>query len=56
MADSADLEQVGSTWRRWDPHIHAPGTLKNDQFKSWDAFLARVESANPPLAAVGITA
>ena len=22
----------GSIWRRWDLHIHTPGTLKNDQF------------------------
>ena len=22
----------GSMWRRWDLHIHTPGTLKNDQF------------------------
>jgi len=22
----------GSIWRRWDPHIHLPGTLFNDQF------------------------
>lgn len=24
--------QKGSEWRRWDLHIHTPGTLKNDQF------------------------
>jgi len=23
----------GSEWRRWDLHIHTPGTLKNDQFR-----------------------
>lgn len=23
----------GSEWRRWDLHIHTPGTLKNDKFK-----------------------
>src|SRR5574344_1978604 len=23
----------GSEWRRWDLHLHTPGTLKNDQFK-----------------------
>lgn len=22
----------GSEWRRWDLHIHTPGTQKNDQF------------------------
>lgn len=34
----------GSEWRRWDLHIHTPGTKKNDQFKGdtieekWDNF------------------
>ena len=23
----------GSEWRRWDLHIHTPGTKKNNQFK-----------------------
>ena len=23
----------GSEWRRWEPHIHAPGTVMNNQFK-----------------------
>lgn len=23
----------GSEWRRWDLHIHTPGTIKNDQFQ-----------------------
>jgi hypothetical protein len=22
----------GSHWHRWDPHIHAPGTILNDLF------------------------
>jgi hypothetical protein len=24
----------GSVWHRWDPHIHAPGTIVNDQYLS----------------------
>ncbi len=23
---------IGSRWLRWDPHLHAPGTLRNNQF------------------------
>src|ERR1035437_10308219 len=23
----------GSLWRKWDLHLHAPGTTKNDQYK-----------------------
>jgi hypothetical protein len=22
----------GSEWRRWEPHVHAPGTVMNNQF------------------------
>ncbi|MCX5565654.1 TrlF family AAA-like ATPase [Alcaligenes phenolicus] len=47
----------GAVWRRWDPHIHAPGTILNDQYgkQSWDEFLRRIESADPPIQALGIT-
>lgn len=47
---------VGSQWLRWDPHLHAPGTLRNDQFKQeWDGYLRRIEEAKPPASALGIT-
>ena len=23
----------GSEWRRWEPHIHAPGTVMNNQYQ-----------------------
>ena len=23
----------GSEWHRWEPHIHAPGTVLNNQFE-----------------------
>ena len=47
---------IGSRWLRWDPHLHAPGTLRNDQFCSdWDAYIKRIEGANPPVSALGIT-
>jgi energy-coupling factor transporter ATP-binding protein EcfA2 len=46
----------GSEWRRWDPHVHAPGTLQNDGFLGdWDEYLARIESASPAVSALGIT-
>ena len=55
MTSSNDPQ--GALWRRWDPHIHAPGTILNDQYgkKSWDEFLRRIESADPPIQALGIT-
>ena len=32
----------GSQWNRWEPHIHAPGTILNNQFgviDQWDKYL-----------------
>ncbi|MFA6440821.1 MAG: hypothetical protein WCV99_00695, partial [Sterolibacterium sp.] len=58
---SADFEPVsarGSTWHRWDPHIHAPGTALNDQYTGadpWDDFLTKIEKSDPPIRALGIT-
>lgn len=46
----------GSEWNRWDPHLHAPGTLLNDQFKGdWEAYLRRIEDAIPTVRALGVT-
>jgi energy-coupling factor transporter ATP-binding protein EcfA2 len=47
----------GSVWRRWDPHIHTPGTILNDQFgpEAWEDYLKRIESATPTVQALGIT-
>jgi hypothetical protein len=48
----------GSHWNRWEPHIHAPGTILNDQFKgpdSWDRYLDTIEKTAPPICALGIT-
>jgi hypothetical protein len=48
----------GSCWHRWEPHIHAPGTVLNDQFRgadSWDGYLTALENTTPPIRAIGIT-
>jgi hypothetical protein len=48
----------GSRWLRWEPHIHAPGTVLNDQFKGSDTradYLARIEAATPQIRALGVT-
>jgi predicted ATPase len=45
----------GSEWRRWDLHLHAPGTALADQFSGWDDFVNAVEAADPSIAVVGIT-
>jgi hypothetical protein len=46
----------GSQWLRWDPHVHAPGTRLNDQFKGdWEGYLTALETADPPIHAIGVT-
>lgn len=48
----------GSEWHRWDPHIHAPGTILNDQYPAgngWELFLNRIEQAEPVIRVLGVT-
>lgn len=48
----------GSVWHRWDPHIHAPGTILNNQFSGenpWEEFLQMIETSSPRIRALGIT-
>ena len=55
-----DIQELnaGSEWHRWEPHIHAPGTLLNDRFTgedAWDSYISRLEASDPPIRAVGVT-
>ncbi len=46
----------GSEWRKWDLHIHTPGTAKNDQFpkeNAWEVYLSELEKSD--IVAFGIT-
>ncbi len=48
----------GSEWRRWEPHIHAPGTALNNQFTgptAWDDYLTALEKATPVIEAIAVT-
>lgn len=48
----------GSEWLRWEPHIHAPGTVLNNQFGGgtpWDTYLTSIETATPKIEAVAVT-
>ncbi|NJR79346.1 TrlF family AAA-like ATPase [Sphingomonas corticis] len=48
----------GAEWRRWEPHIHAPGTVLNDQFGGpdpWAGYLSALESRSPRIEAIGFT-
>ena len=53
-----DTISRGSEWHRWDSHIHAPGTILNDQFGStdpWDAYLSAIENRRPKIEAIAVT-
>lgn len=48
----------GSEWHRWEPHIHAPGTILNNQFKgdnAWDEYIESLEKLTPSIEAIGVT-
>lgn len=47
----------GSEWRRWEPHIHAPGTVLADRYgkTSWSTYLDTLEAVSPTLHAIGVT-
>ncbi len=48
----------GSEWHRWEPHIHAPGTVFNNQFGAvdpWGAYLTALEGLRPTIEAIAVT-
>jgi energy-coupling factor transporter ATP-binding protein EcfA2 len=50
-------EVRGSLWHRWDPHIHTPGTVLENNFPadSWGEYLTRIERSEPRIRALGVT-
>lgn len=58
-ANATNQFSRGSVWRRWDPHIHTPGTVLNDQYgdtpEAWESFIARIEASSPTIQVLGIT-
>jgi hypothetical protein len=64
----AEYNNRGSEWRRWDLHLHTPGTKKNDKFtgttpdEKWDQFYSAIDTyigdgtdPTKSIAAIGIT-
>ena len=48
----------GSEWHRWEPHIHAPSTILNNQFGAadpWGTYLTTLENVTPNIEAIAIT-
>lgn len=52
------FDPQGAKWHRWDPHLHAPGTILNNQYRGENAsqlFFERLEGSAPRIRAIGIT-
>jgi ABC-type lipoprotein export system ATPase subunit len=47
----------GSEWHRWEPHIHAPGTVLADHYPKdgWSNYLDALEAVSPALRVIGVT-
>lgn len=48
----------GTEWRRWEPHIHAPGTVLNNQFGGgdpWTTYITTLEGLVPKIEAIAVT-
>lgn len=48
----------GSQWRRWEPHIHTPETVLNNQYGGsdpWNEYLSRIEQLTPAIEALSVT-
>lgn len=48
----------GSRWHRWEPHVHAPGTILNDQFTgpdAWERYISALEGLTPEVRALSVT-
>jgi hypothetical protein len=47
----------GSEWHRWEPHIHAPGTVLADRYPKdgWSRYLDALEAVSPALRVIGVT-
>jgi hypothetical protein len=56
-AGTSHADPCGSVWRRWDPHLHAPGTALNNQFgaDAWEEYLRIIEESEPRIEALGVT-
>ena len=48
----------GSEWHRWEPHIHGPGTIMNNQYGApsvWADYLSALEAARPVIETIAVT-
>ena len=51
---NATMYPRGSEWRRWDLHVHTPGTAMEDQYGTWTEYVDRLR-AEKAVVVVGVT-
>lgn len=44
----------GSEWRRWDLHVHTPGTALEDNYGTWEEYIAAI-AAQSAVRVIGVT-
>ncbi|MGB8478778.1 MAG: AAA family ATPase [Acidobacteriaceae bacterium] len=45
---------LGSSWRKWDLHVHTPETVLANEYGTWDEFLNALENETE-ICAIGVT-
>jgi ABC-type lipoprotein export system ATPase subunit len=56
--DEMKNDQVGSTWKKWDLHVHTPSSVVHNypgtDEEAWEAFLLDLEALPPEFKVIGI--
>lgn len=53
--NSGKIDDCGSTWKRWDLHVHTPESALANQFSDWDNYINALERAGADVSVIGIT-
>lgn len=58
MGPSMSNERIGSTWKKWDLHVHTPASIVNnypgEPDEAWESFLSDLEALPPDFKVIGI--
>lgn len=51
-------EKIGSTWKKWDLHVHTPASIihhyPGDEDAAWEAFISDLEALPAEFKVIGI--
>jgi len=51
-------ERIGSTWKKWDLHVHTPASIVNNYpgqlEEAWEAFFSDLEALPPDFKVIGV--